>query len=1033
MSDNAELPEIRIHLLGGFRVSVSVQSIPSAAWKRRKAATLVKLLALTPGHRLHREWVLETLWPDLDPEAAGNNLHHTLHVARGLVQPRGSVLRLEQDHVSFTPPEAIWTDVEAFETLAARARRSQRVEDYRAALALYSGDLLPEDAYDDWAHERRVSLHGCALALHLELGKLADRGKDTVSAIHALQGALRLEPACEEAHAELMRLYAQSGQRHQALRQYEHLRQALRAELDLDPSVESQTLYDRIRAGDQLTSETAPVAGHSPGAAGRHNLPAPVTSFVGRELELREIQHALITTRMLTLLGIGGAGKTRLALEAAGLLLESYEDGVWAVEFASITDETLVSEAVSQVLPGATDADRPSDASLIDRLQGRHILLLLDNCEHLIDAVARLAATLLARCPRLTILATSREAFGIAGEVTLTVPPLSSPRAGDPTTPDGLLSYDAIRLLVERTCARQPDFALDANNASAAVSICRQLDGMPLAIELAAARGAVLSLHQIAARLHDALGLLTVSSRSVSPRQQSLRAALEWSHDLLADGERIFFRRLAVFARGWTLEAAEQVVTCNPIRPDDVLELLSHLVDRSLVITERTPRGEVRYRFLEPVRQYARERLAASGELDEIQRRHSAHLVSLLEEARLGLTGPDQPAWLHRLDAERDNLRSALLWSETGAPDLGFHLASLVWFPWYMQGHLAEAREWLERMFAVYPESPLPLRILALRGLGATSHVRGDYGGAIASLEEAYAICRDLGDDEQAGRVLNQLAIAVKNAGDYRRATALHEEGLALRRARGDREGIAESLVNLGSLHTAQGDWGRAETFFQEALALEREFGDERMVAIGLNNLGELSLRQGEVARAEPLFREALALGRDLGEVEVIFSCLDGLARHAYSRGRYRRAARLHGAAHAMRQAAGISLHADKRELHDRAVAEVRAAAGKSQFDDAWNEGMAMDPPRAVAYALGSSEPETVRAPLPPAASHEATSALSPREFEVAQLVSHGLTNRQIGRELSIAERTVDTHVSKILRKLDLASRAQLARWVAER
>jgi DNA-binding CsgD family transcriptional regulator/tetratricopeptide (TPR) repeat protein len=325
------------------------------------------------------------------------------------------------------------------------------------------------------------------------------------------------------------------------------------------------------------------------------------------------------------------------------------------------------------------------------------------------------------------------------------------------------------------------------------------------------------------------------------------------------------------------------------------------------------------------------------------------------------------------------------------------------------------------------------VRVLALRGVGATAQASGEYGRAICALEEALSICRGLGDEEQAGRVLNQLAIAVKNSGDLASATALHEESLALRRIRGDRGGMAESLVNLGSLATAQGKWDRAEAFFAEALALEREFGDHRMIAIGLNNLGELWLRRGEVARAEPLFTEALTLGRELGEVEIIFSCLDGLARDATFHGRWRRAGRLHGAADALRRAAGFALQGDKRAVYDLALSNLRSAAGEETFTESWHEGTTMELEQVIAYALARQEPATPPSRLKRDVQFSTPfSTLSAREREVALLVSQGMTNRQIAGALTIAERTVDTHVSKILRKLQLASRVHLARWVLE-
>lgn len=1033
MNENIRSPRLRIHLLGQFQISIDIRPIPDEAWKRRKAASLVKLVALSPGHRLHRERLVELLWPELDFRAADRNLHHTLHVTRQIFHPYGSVLRLEQNHVFFEPAERPWVDVDDFETVATRARHTRLPEDYRAALAAYTGDLLPDDLYEEWALEPRASLRALALSLALELAHVLLERSDSAGATGALQRALQLDSACEEAHVELMRIYSHAGKRHQALRQYEQMRTALQAELDVEPSAASQTLFELIRAGTP-----APAAGstRSPSSATtqtRHNLPAPLTSFIGREHEVREIQHAFSATRVITLTGIGGSGKTRLALEAAEPMLDRFQDGIWLVELGSIADPALVPEAIASVFGISAEPDQSIQATLVDRIHERRMLVLLDNCEHVIEAGAEVATTLLMRCPHLRILATSREALLIAGETTLRVPPLTIPPSRPVSSPDALLAFDAVRLLVERARYRDPDFQLNAENASAAVSICRQLEGIPLAIELAAARSSVLSLQQIASHLRHSIGLLAGRVRTTSPRHVSLHAALNWSYDLLSRPEQILFRRLAIFSRGWTLEAARTIASDEEISADDILDLLSNLVDKSLIVTERAEDEQFRYRLLEPVRQYARDQLAGSGELDDIQARHAGFLISMLETARFGLTGPDQPMWLHRLDAERDNLRGALMWSEEADPGLGFHLASLVWFPWYMQGHLHEAREWLDRMFALNPRSPLPIRILALRGLGATAQAAGEYDRATGALEEALSICRHLGDDEQAGRVLNQLAIAVKNSGNFARATALHEESLALRRMRRDDGGVAESLVNLGSLCTAQGEWSRAEAFFNEALALERQFGDDRMIAIGLNNLGELWLRQGEFARAAPFFTEALSLGRDLGEMEVVYSCLDGLAREAQSRGRWKRALRLYGAADSIRRESGFSLHGDKRDLYDRALSELRSAVGDEGSTEAWNEGADMGIQDAIAYALARKDPvPSLPRHSPDTPRNQHVSPLSARESEVADLVSQGLTNREIACALTIAERTVDTHMSKILRKLGLSSRVQLARWTVD-
>ncbi|MBV9282687.1 MAG: AfsR/SARP family transcriptional regulator, partial [Chloroflexi bacterium] len=583
---------LSIWLLGDFRVSVGSHQIESGRWRLRKAATLVKLLALSETHRLHREQVLDLLWPDLEPPAAANNLHHALHRARRVLSPTDATsphLRIQGEQVVLCPSGSLWVDVETFEAAASAARREGDASAYRAALALYTGDLLPADLYEDWAAERRASLRSLHLALLLELAGLYEGMGAPGPAIETLQRAIAAEPACEEAHAGLMRLYAQAGQRHQALRQYDQLRQALRQELDNDPDAATQQLHADILAGRIPLAPALPGDGTGQRAAPgrrRHNLPAALTSFVGREAEIAEIKRLLGATRLLTITGTGGSGKTRLALEAAGELVESYPDGVWLVELAPLSDGNLVERAVAGALEVPERQDRPTFDALVEALRPRRLLLVLDNCEHLVDACARLSQELLSGCPELQILATSREALGVLGEVTGIVPPLALPDRAQFRAVDELLGCAAVRLFVERAQARQPSFVLTPDDARSVVAICKQVDGIPLAIELAAARVGLLSVEQIAARLENVLGLLTTGSRTAQPRQQTLRSTLDWSYDLLSEPERTLFRRVYVFAGGWTLEAAELLGVAPGMGELDVLDLLSHLVDKSLVAAE---------------------------------------------------------------------------------------------------------------------------------------------------------------------------------------------------------------------------------------------------------------------------------------------------------------------------------------------------------------------------------------------------------------------------------------------------------------
>jgi predicted ATPase/DNA-binding SARP family transcriptional activator len=773
---------LRVSLLGGFEVSAGSLVAREGEWRLRKAASLVKLLALTPHHRLHREQILDLLWPDLSPRAAANNLHQALHVARRTLEPGATTfryLRLQDEQVVLCPSGRLWVDVDAFERAAEEARRSREPAAYRTALELYAGDLLPRDRYEEWAEERRAGLRRTCLALLFEVAALHEERDSFGQAVEALREILSSEPAHEEAHVSLMRLYARTGQRYQALRQYEQLRQALQRELGTEPHPASRQAYEEILAGH------VPVAGsptdrseQKPPEAGKHNLSGSLTSFVGREREKKEVERLLGTSRLLTITGTGGCGKTRLAQEVARDLVNAYADGVYLTELASLSESTLVPQAVAEALgvreqPGSSLTD-----TLADSLSAKTLLLVLDNCEHLVEACAHLVETLLKACPELRILTTSREPLGAAGEVIWQVPSLSGPSPLLRHALEELEGYESVRLFVERARYRNPAFLLDQQNARAVAEICRKLDGIPLAIELAAAR-AGLSVEQIAARLDDPLRLLTGGNRTATPRQRTLRGALDWSYELLVGFERVLFRRLSVFAGGFSLEAAETVSSGEGIEEEDVLDLLSRLVDKSLVVSEATGDGGVRYRMLEPVRQYAQERLEESGEGDALRGRHAAFFLALAEVAESKLVEPDQVSWFERLEREHDNLRAALRNAlDRGKVEPGLRVGGAIWRFWYARGHLSEGRRWLEEALA--QPGTAPARAKALRGAGALAWAQGDYARAETLFEESLALRRELGDRQGVAEAINGLASVARDRGEYARARALFEVNLAV-------------------------------------------------------------------------------------------------------------------------------------------------------------------------------------------------------------------------------------------------------------
>ena len=763
------------------------------------------------------------------------------------------------------------------------------------------------------------------------------------------------------------------------------------------------------------------------------NLPLRATPLIGREREVEAVETVLLRedVRLLTLTGAGGSGKTRLALEVAAELRDRFRDGVWLVELAALAEPALVPEALASALGVREGQGRPIPDALRAFLEPRALLLVLDNCEHLIHACADLVERLLSACPELRILATSREPLRIRSEATWRVPSLAAPDPERvPPEPDALARYPAVRLFEERARAAHPAFLLSPRNAAAVAEICARLDGMPLALELAAARVKVLSPEQIAARLDDRFRLLTAGSRTALPRQRTLRGAIDWSYGLLPGPERLLLRRLAVFAGGWTIEAGEGACSGDGIAADEVLDLLAQLVDKSLVLAEGQD-GQMRYRLLETLRQYAEEELRGAGEEAVLRGRHGEWFLDLAERAELGLVGPEQTAWLERLEREHDNLRGALRWAvEHREAETGLRLGAGLWRFWWVHGHLSEGQRWLEAALSQAAGASPIARAKALNAAGNLAMVRGEYEPARAFHEESLALWRGLGDRGGIATALYYLARVVLAQGDYAAARAPAEESLALRRALNDRWGMAVSLNFLGEVARAQGDYAAAGPPYEEGLELFRAVGDTRGVAIATHNLGIVAREQGDHERAAALHHVALALFRELGDKEQIACSLIKLAHLALLQGDSERAARLSGAVDAQREAIGAALLPDERADHVQTVSTVRSKQGEAAFSAAWAAGRAMSPDQAIDYALGTDPAASIVRVEPSA--RRRPDLLTPREAEVAALVAQGRTNRQIAERLVISERTADNHVTNILNRLGLDNRAQVAVWAAE-
>ena len=644
-----------------------------------------------------------------------------------------------------------------------------------------------------------------------------------------------------------------------------------------------QPLPTRSPHEQPAASPTAPSASapEQPISNPPGNLPAPPSRLIGREQEQAALIRRLAATRLVTLTGPGGVGKTRLALQLAvalrdGAALDSgarWPDGIWLLELAALTEGALLPAAVQAAMTLPRTAEDPSAAGLAVHLAGKRLLLVLDNCEHLIDACAELAALLLTRCPGVSLLATSREPLNTPGEAVIAVPPLAQ--------------ADAVDLFTQRAQAAHAGFAAEGPTLTTVSAICARLDGIPLAIELAAARVRHLSLDEMLARMDQMLGLLTGGARTALPRQQTLRAAITWSYELLSADERRWFTGLAAFTGSFPLAAALAACGNSDTSEGEAMDTLGSLVDKSLVLRDEAA-GESRYQLLEPLRQYAVERLNEAVDAEAIRKRHGYWYLALAQQARPKLTGTSQSEWLTRLDRDLPNLRLALDWAGREDQEVGLRIAAALGPYWLVRGHLREGHARLVELLArdtTAPSDPA-VRAAALQEAAVLARRLGDMAAAETMGEAGLALWRELEDRRGVAAATGQLAILARYRGDYQRARELHEEGLVARRALGDRQGIAAALTNLGVVAHAAGEYEEACHSFSEGLALFRELDDARGIAVSLNNLGEALLHRGVLQEAERLGREALQRGQTLGDRTVIAAALHVLAETAGEQGR---------------------------------------------------------------------------------------------------------------------------------------------------
>ncbi|MBI5651810.1 MAG: tetratricopeptide repeat protein [Chloroflexi bacterium] len=963
MSSARQTKLIRLYLLGSFRVERDMQTIH---FSTRQVKSLFAFLVLHPEQH-PREKLSALLWGDSPDEQARHSLRTALATIRKALGDE--IVIADRESVQLNPDAPIWVD-------------AREISDFRFSIAdlpieNYAGDLLP-DFYDDWIHPERERLRAIFLDALLQIAQHHRAKSEYARAMEVAQKILAHDPANEKAYQHLIVCLAATGDRIGALKQFDACAKKLRDELGVEPSPETIALRDQIEQA---------LSGAKSHEAALANLPNPLTSFVGREREIEEIERLLATTRLLTLTGAGGAGKTRLAIQVARAVVPDFSSGVWWIELAALSDPARVPQSVAHALGVQESRERALTEQLALVIRDKAMLIALDNCEHLIAACAELAEQLLLACPNLKIIATSREGLNVVGETVWRVPSLALADALNLPPLDQLAQYDAIQLFVQRAHAVAPQWRLDGN-ARAVAQICARLDGMPLALELAAARVKILSVEQIAARLDNRFTLLTGGSRTAPPRQQTLRATIEWSFDLLSESEKTMLIQLSVFAGGWTLEAAEQV--CNIASP--VLDTLTALADKSLVVVEQKESG-LRYRLLETVRQYAHEKLVESSGLASIRHHHLNYFLKLAEEAEPKLMGAEEKTWLVRLENEYANLRAAWEWAIATDAEIALRLAWALLEFWSAGLHLPEAREWLASLLPLtegWGVSAKRARVLIVVGrvalyqlnssvayelleqgltiakqteskfeiacasfwLGFSSFFLNDFETAHNLLNASLTISQELGHALYIARSQLRLGDVAQNQGEFELAQQLFTESIERFQSLGSNQEIASVLSSMGDLARLQGDYQRATKLYEECIKLERENGEKLGLAGAISSLGFVLFRVGDYAKARTTFETSLILSQELGQMVGICVGLVGMAEVISAMGKAEQAMRLLHVVEASIRKSKIVIWRPDRMEYDYIWASVRAKLDVATFEKALAEGRAMTLDQAIEYAL---------------------------------------------------------------------------------
>jgi predicted ATPase/DNA-binding SARP family transcriptional activator len=920
-------PMLHIYLLGDFRLVYG--DMPVTTVNTPRLQSLLAYLVLHRHAPQPRHHLAFLLWPDSTEAQARTNLRHQFHLLRQALPEADRFLYTDAQTLQWRPDAPFTLDVADFES---NAQKSSLIA-LQEAVDLYRGDLLPS-CYDDWILPERERLHQRFIEALERLIGLLENKRDYATAISYAQRLLRYDLLHEETYRHLMRLYALNGDQAGVQRTYQECVTVLQRELAAEPSPATRQAYER------LVNLDAPLAQ-------RQNLPVQLTPFLGREEELTKIAELLANPacRLLTVVGAGGMGKTRLALQAASGQIGAYLHGVYFVSLVSIRSPDFLVSTIASALNFSFHSSQDPKVQLLNELSEKDMLLVLDSFEHLLDG-AGLLVEILTSAPEVKLLVTSRERLNLHGEWLFEIQGLEVPKV------EGLArleEYSAVQLFLQSARRVRADFYLAEEKKPAVDRICLLVEGIPLAIELAAAWVRALSCEEIAQEIAQGLGFLATSLRDVPERHRSMQAVFEYSWHLLSTEERSVFRKLSVFRGGFRREAAERVVGAS-------LFVLASLADKSFLRLD--PSG--RYDMHELLRQYGREKLREAGEMEQVRDDHLNFFLKLAEVAEPKLHSAEQSAWMKRLKAEHDNLRSALDWSQAEADNLetGLHLVGMLWRFWQVDGYLSEGRERLEG-FLTQPRTakPIAARAKALAGAGFLAVLQSDLGRAAALAEESRVLSQEVGEKRSAALALNVLGTVARSQGDYATASVLYEQSVALSREVEDRWLIGLSLGNQGLLSFYQGDYERSVAPLEEALTFFEEM-DYSYYAFTLNVLGRVVQYQGDYGRAVTLFKTCLALFWEHGNKWGLAVGLSGLAGVSGGQGQLERAARLFGAEEALREAIHSALPPAVRADHERALASVRAQMDEATFATAWAEGRAMTLEQAVAYALAHDLPD---------------------------------------------------------------------------